>query len=63
MSSRTGARLTFVALLMVFPLATLSVLAQTPATLGPTTAITESGPVMGESITFVWSGVPDATHY
>ena len=67
MSNWTRARLTFVALLVVFPLATSSVVlgqsAQTPAALGPTMAISESGPVMGGSITLVWSAVPDATHY
>lgn len=63
MPSSTGARLAFVALLVVLPLATPSLMAQAPATLGPTVAITESGHVMGDSITFVWSGVPDATHY
>jgi len=66
-SSWTGARLTFVALLMGFPLATPSVVlglsAQTPATLGSTMAIAASGPVMSGSITLVWSAVPDATHY
>jgi hypothetical protein len=67
MSNWTGARLTFVALLVGFPLATPGVVlgqgAETPATLGSTMAITESGPVMGGSITLVWSAVPDATHY
>ena len=66
-SNWTGVRFTCVALLVGFSCATPSVVlgqsAQTPTTLGSTMAITASGPVMGGSITLVWSAVPDATHY